>query len=173
MKQVLDLIYCPANQNVILVVSNVLLVLANISLAYLSYRSIKALKLHSSQKPFLEPSLLGLDPGFGPKLKIINYGPGHAVKVKVRVTAMADLCSSKISKYELTGPSFIPSIDKYNYGIYKYHGDKDIAIVDDMKVIITYESDSGYKRKTVWKRVKGNISNEMMRNEEFIIEESK
>jgi len=173
LKQVLDFIYNATNQNVILVVSNVLLVAANILLAFFSSRNLKMLKIHSSPKPFLKPEIEGLEPDFAPKLKITNYGPGHAVNVKVFVTADTELGKNDIREFKLSGPDFIPITGDTNYGIYKYSEEESIVIIDDMKVTITYESDSGYKRKSEWKRTKSNISNEMMKNEEFVIIKSK
>jgi len=41
----------------------------------------------SLPKPFLEPSIEKLEPGFAPKIIIRNYGLGHAVKVKASFKA--------------------------------------------------------------------------------------
>lgn len=143
----------------------ILLVVASVFNLYL-------LRINSSEKPFLKPFLLGLEPGFSPKIKVINFGPGHAIKVEIIVTAKTDLLSPKIiKKFKLQGPDFIPYIDENNYGI--YISNQDIAYVENMMVIIKYQSDSGFKRKTIWQKVNYNLSNEMFKNEEFILEKTK
>lgn len=137
--------------------------------SFLAFRS--QIKL-SSPKPFLKPSIEKLEPGFAPKIIIRNYGPGHAVKVKASFKAITQ-DSSEIFLYELEGPGFIPYIDSHNHGVYMYKGNEDLIDKRVVEIIINYESDSGYKRETVWERTEGNISNQMMRNEEFIPKKSK
>jgi len=120
-----------------------------------SIRNLKLLREHSSPKPFLKPT------GFvanvvKPVITIKNYGPGHAINIKVMVRVQVDYFTDKevkLEDIEYYGEEFIPFVagneNKYDY---VYKGNGDIAMAENTVVTISYESGSGYKMKSVWEK---------------------
>lgn len=141
----------------VLAVLSVILVVVTICVARKANRTAihnqELLRIHSSPKPFL--SIRGILPNPGETADtghksildidhviIKNIGPGIAVRVKAYVLAEAG--------YKLFGQDVITPNE--NSAIYCFNTDGiPVSLPDNFKIMLEYESDSGFPRTTVWK----------------------
>lgn len=140
-----------------------ILVVCNVIVAYFNYRNIKLTRELSSPKPFLKPTgymMHGIDEP--PTINIKNCGHGHAVNVKVKVTVNAMDQNGNLYKdvwVDYEGSNTIPFVQENekdeNVARYRYNRNKNeryvtVQYVENFKVKIEYESDSGAKGYSVW-----------------------
>ena len=140
----------------------------------LSIINLRLIRIHSSPKPFIKleyvhvgshipikvigkktlemtTSNANTEQDLSPTVGLINIGKGIAVNINVY--ANANTKSGESIDVRLEGPSVLIDTAYVKDGkvIGKYDCEKkDVLLSEIMQVYINYNSDSGYKRETVW-----------------------
>lgn len=146
----------------------------------LSVVNLWLMRIHSSPKPFLKleyvhvgshipviiigtgsceatDSNANTEQNFSPTVAMINVSKGIAVNVIVH--ANANTKAGESIKVRLEGPSVLidSSLANDNKVIGKYDSvNKEVLLPEIMQVYVNYDSDSGYRRKTVWEYRSGH-----------------
>ena len=158
---------------------NVIVAITAIIAVVLSVINLRIIRIHSSPKPFLkveyvhvgshipvsyisakdlrtgnykiDGSQADTEQDLSPTIGLTNWGKGIAVNIKVYANAN-EKSGEPITVY-LEGPSVVPdaSIIKEKEYIAIYNSvRKDVLFPEFLTITINYESDTGYKRETIW-----------------------
>ena len=140
-------------------VTSIIIAITAIIAIIIAVYNLYLIRIHSSPKPFLEPfcaklnikEIAHINPAvykdaFSPNVKLRNIGQGIAVKIKVSV--LIETKDGRTKNVTLKGLEIITANKEAEY-IAKKSND---FVLDSKihKVIISYQSDSGFPRKAIW-----------------------
>lgn len=146
----------------------------------LSIINLRLIRIHSSPKPFVKLEYVHVgshipltvigsgsfesagsnassEQDLSPTVALVNVGKGIAVNISVH--ASVNTKAGESIKVRLEGPSILidSSIANDKKVIGKYDSkNKEVLLPEIMQVFIKYNSDSGYRRETVWEYNSGH-----------------
>ncbi|WP_088189019.1 hypothetical protein [Desulfosporosinus sp. FKA] len=130
-------------------ISSVLLLITTAIYVYFNKRLVEeSSNAFVSLEEFSNPELMGC------KLKLVNYGPGHALKVIVKVEMQN---GNQITRVEAVGPNVLISGREAFYEI----KDLDYGIQMITPIFISFETQTGKKFTYEWVNTVWGRSNEI------------